>query len=318
MYVFSFLLLLLLRGTPNLFLPPPQTNQSTVNYPDYFSADGLFGRFPYLIPNLISALISLVGLVLGWIYLKETLNADLPPLNPAIVDDIEEQSSSHPLQTYKRLDVISEKSERSKEEEGSSSNGQSEERVEREGGKGDIEQGGGEGEKEREKEKVVIEEHANGDEEEVALLDGKASINGESESASDCETVGSTSESEEGEVVTMFEVKESKAEELKRKWQAGFSLLTFSQANLFIGELKKDRSEREKEKQREQKEAKMLLSGWKKYFRLSNDSVLTNRLSLLTCSLYALLGALYVFWDEVSTTPHHTTPHHHTTLHYTA
>jgi hypothetical protein len=43
-----------------------------VSYPDTFSKDGLFGRFPFLLPNLICAAFMLVSIVIGLLWLKET------------------------------------------------------------------------------------------------------------------------------------------------------------------------------------------------------------------------------------------------------
>ncbi|KAI9840306.1 MAG: hypothetical protein M1837_001793 [Sclerophora amabilis] len=42
------------------------------SYPSFFSSSGLFGRFPYLLPNLICAFLLLISIVLGYYCLEET------------------------------------------------------------------------------------------------------------------------------------------------------------------------------------------------------------------------------------------------------
>ncbi len=42
--------------------------------PTIFSTDGLFGRYPYLLPCLGSATLSLVGLLLAVFFIEETLD----------------------------------------------------------------------------------------------------------------------------------------------------------------------------------------------------------------------------------------------------
>jgi hypothetical protein len=42
------------------------------SYPDHFSRNGLFGAFPWLLPNLVCAGFMLVSIVCGFIWLKET------------------------------------------------------------------------------------------------------------------------------------------------------------------------------------------------------------------------------------------------------
>ncbi|OAL24480.1 hypothetical protein AYO20_10638 [Fonsecaea nubica] len=42
------------------------------SYPDAFSKQGLFGQFPWLLPNLICALLMLVSILNGYLYLRET------------------------------------------------------------------------------------------------------------------------------------------------------------------------------------------------------------------------------------------------------
>lgn len=41
-------------------------------YPKYFAADGLFGKFPYLLPNLVAVGVILVAIIQGYFLLQET------------------------------------------------------------------------------------------------------------------------------------------------------------------------------------------------------------------------------------------------------
>ncbi len=43
-----------------------------VSYPRHFSPTGIFGVYPYLLPNLVCALLLLVGIVVGYFLLEET------------------------------------------------------------------------------------------------------------------------------------------------------------------------------------------------------------------------------------------------------
>ena len=43
-------------------------------YPDYFDSTGLFKTYPYLLPSLLSASLTLTALVLGSFILTETLD----------------------------------------------------------------------------------------------------------------------------------------------------------------------------------------------------------------------------------------------------
>lgn len=48
------------------------------NFPRTFSPDGLFGRFPYLLPNLLCASFLVVSILAGWFLLEET-HPDMQP-----------------------------------------------------------------------------------------------------------------------------------------------------------------------------------------------------------------------------------------------
>jgi Na+/melibiose symporter-like transporter len=52
-------------------------------FPSLFSESGLFGIYPYLLPCLVSAVLNFVGLVLGYLFLKETVLS----YNPTSKDD---------------------------------------------------------------------------------------------------------------------------------------------------------------------------------------------------------------------------------------
>lgn len=42
------------------------------SYPDFFDSNGLFGKYPYLLPNLVCTAIVVVGLIVGLLFLEET------------------------------------------------------------------------------------------------------------------------------------------------------------------------------------------------------------------------------------------------------
>ncbi len=46
--------------------------EPVTNFPGTFAPGGLFDRFPYLLPNLFSALCVFVGLIVGILFLEET------------------------------------------------------------------------------------------------------------------------------------------------------------------------------------------------------------------------------------------------------
>ena len=69
------------------------TAQPAHFYPELFDPDGLFGKFPYLLPNLVAVGVILVAMTLGGFLLKET--------NPAVVAQAKrtpEASETTPLQ----------------------------------------------------------------------------------------------------------------------------------------------------------------------------------------------------------------------------
>jgi hypothetical protein len=71
------------------------------NFPGRFSADGIFGRFPYLLPNLICSGLMLLSVLAAWILMKET-HPDNQPSNVADVPFVPHRpsiSTSRPLLT---------------------------------------------------------------------------------------------------------------------------------------------------------------------------------------------------------------------------
>jgi hypothetical protein len=42
------------------------------SYPDFFDSNGLFGKYPYLLPNLVCTAIVVLGLFVGLLFLEET------------------------------------------------------------------------------------------------------------------------------------------------------------------------------------------------------------------------------------------------------
>ncbi len=57
------------------------------NFPGSFSPDGLFGRFPYLLPNLICAGLMCISIIAGWLCLEETHPDKQPGSAPPDPDD---------------------------------------------------------------------------------------------------------------------------------------------------------------------------------------------------------------------------------------
>lgn len=48
------------------------------SYPSLFPVDGLFGKFPYLLPNLVCSVLLLLSIIGSWLYLQET-HPDMQP-----------------------------------------------------------------------------------------------------------------------------------------------------------------------------------------------------------------------------------------------
>ncbi|KAL2814755.1 major facilitator superfamily domain-containing protein [Aspergillus granulosus] len=64
------------------------------NYPSVFSHDGLFGKFPYLLPNLVCSFLLLGSIIFAWLFLQET-HPDMQPSNGLEV--LKHASAENPL-----------------------------------------------------------------------------------------------------------------------------------------------------------------------------------------------------------------------------
>eukprot|EP01135_Chromosphaera_perkinsii_P001401 Nk52_evm2s167 gene=Nk52_evmTU2s167 len=58
-----------------------------LQYPEWFAADSLFGYYPYLLPCLVSALVSLFGFFFGLVFLDESLVLDSALDNEKLIGD---------------------------------------------------------------------------------------------------------------------------------------------------------------------------------------------------------------------------------------
>ena len=71
------------------------------NFPGRFSVDRIFGRFPYLLPNLICSALMILSVLLAWIFMKET-HPDKQPADVVGVPYVSHRpsiSTSRPLLT---------------------------------------------------------------------------------------------------------------------------------------------------------------------------------------------------------------------------
>ncbi|KAL4813376.1 major facilitator superfamily domain-containing protein [Aspergillus spinulosporus] len=64
------------------------------NYPSVFSRDGIFGRFPYLLPNVVCSILLLGSILFAWAFLQET-HPDMQPSSGA--EELDHPSTEHPL-----------------------------------------------------------------------------------------------------------------------------------------------------------------------------------------------------------------------------
>lgn len=64
------------------------------NFPSVFSSSGIFARFPYLLPNLVCAIMLLCSIIAGYIFLEET-HPDLQPWSTR--EDLNHTSARTPL-----------------------------------------------------------------------------------------------------------------------------------------------------------------------------------------------------------------------------
>ncbi|KAL5365838.1 major facilitator superfamily domain-containing protein [Aspergillus floccosus] len=63
-------------------------------FPSWFAPDGLFGIYPYLLPNLVCAILLLLSIILSWLFLQET-HPDMQPLDD--IADLHHTSVERPL-----------------------------------------------------------------------------------------------------------------------------------------------------------------------------------------------------------------------------
>lgn len=89
--------------------------QPAVFYPSVFSEDGLFGRYPYLLPNLVSVAVVVIAVIQGLFLLEETLvkpgdevqNGTLNYQDIPVVDDLESIDERTPLHRSQMRSSIS-------------------------------------------------------------------------------------------------------------------------------------------------------------------------------------------------------------------
>lgn len=80
------------------------TAQPAKYYPQIFSPDGLFGKFPYLLPNLLSVAVIMVAFILGALFLEETNPAlKTPKEEPTKTIANDEANERTPLNTHRHL-----------------------------------------------------------------------------------------------------------------------------------------------------------------------------------------------------------------------
>lgn len=58
------------------------------NFPDTFSDSGIFAKFPYLLPNVICAVLMAISIIAGYLCLEET-HPNMQPWSKPSADDIE-------------------------------------------------------------------------------------------------------------------------------------------------------------------------------------------------------------------------------------
>lgn len=65
-------------------------------YPSLFPSEGLFGRFPYLLPNLVCSVLLLLSIIGGWLFLQET-HPEMQYANDSFHLFFEHTSAEQPL-----------------------------------------------------------------------------------------------------------------------------------------------------------------------------------------------------------------------------
>ncbi|EXJ90314.1 hypothetical protein A1O1_03413 [Capronia coronata CBS 617.96] len=62
------------------------------SYPNHFSRDGFFGRYPWLLPNLVCASFMLISIISGFFWLQETHPDFQPGVDSTVHHDVTEQT----------------------------------------------------------------------------------------------------------------------------------------------------------------------------------------------------------------------------------
>lgn len=70
-------------------------------YPSLFPADGLFGRYPYLLPNLVSVAVIVLAIVQGMLFLEETNPQHKKSAHESVFEDDETTDERTPLHRSK-------------------------------------------------------------------------------------------------------------------------------------------------------------------------------------------------------------------------
>ncbi|KAI0388003.1 MFS general substrate transporter [Hypomontagnella monticulosa] len=66
-------------------------------YPSLFPADGLFGRYPYLLPNLVSVVVIVLAIIQGMLFLEETNPRHKKGAHESVFEDDETADERTPL-----------------------------------------------------------------------------------------------------------------------------------------------------------------------------------------------------------------------------
>jgi MFS family permease len=67
-------------------------SRPAIQYPKIFSQNGLFGKFPYLLPCLVSVFVNLIGLITGFFFLKDTKKIKYEELEMQKINDNKENN----------------------------------------------------------------------------------------------------------------------------------------------------------------------------------------------------------------------------------
>jgi MFS family permease len=67
-------------------------SRPAVKYPNIFSSNGIFGKFPYLLPNLITSIIIFTALILAYFFITENPNSPIYKISENQMNDIELES----------------------------------------------------------------------------------------------------------------------------------------------------------------------------------------------------------------------------------